>query len=57
MGGCPGGGWMMRHQKGELKSPGMEMKLEDDLYEKVALMLEYDEVIGLVEHWSSVKGL
>ena len=57
MGGCPGGGWMMSHQKGELKSPGMEMKLEDDLYEKVALMLEYDEVIGLVEHWSSVKGL
>ena len=34
----------MPHQKVELKAPGVEMELEDDLAEKPALLLESDEV-------------
>ena len=47
----------MPHKKGEEKAPGMEMKLEDELAEKLALMLEYDKVPGLGVQWEPVKVL
>ena len=34
----------MSHQKGYIKAPGMAMKLEDDLADNIALMLESDKV-------------
>ena len=39
---------MISCQKGDLNAPGMETKLEDDLAEKLALMLKYEEFPGLV---------
>ena len=39
----------MSHQKGQVKELGIEMKFEDDLAGNFGLMLESDELLGLVE--------
>ena len=47
----------MHHHKGEVKVPEMEVKLEDNLSEKLALMLDSEKVTGLGEQRATVKGL